>query len=155
LVLAASTLVVFHAGRRLAGDGAGLFAGAGCALFLSPAVHGFWDRAQIESFLTLLYGAVFLLLAPAPREGTGAGRALGAGLIAGGCYLLKQNAIAFPFLAIGAVAAIELRNRDARGVALRSAAFVAGFAMPPAAMIAWLASAGGLRPFLEHSSSVN
>jgi len=156
LVLGATGLVVFLVGRRLAGDGAGIVAAAGCALFHSPAVHDFWDRAQIESFLTLAYGAVFLLLAgvrPPRQRGLLAG--LFAGLIGGACFCLKPNAAGFPLAAVAALALIDLRHRDFRGTAARCAAFAAGFAAPPAALIGWLAATGGSGPFLEHALSVN
>ena len=156
--LGATGVAAFHAGRRLAGDGAGVLAAAGTGLFHSPAVHGFWDRAQIESFLTLPYAAVFLLLAPAPgRPPSPAGRALralGAGALTGAAFCLKPNAIAFPVLAMAAVIVLEWR-RGEPGVPRRAGCFAAGFAAPPVALAGWLAAAGGLQPFLEHASAVN
>jgi hypothetical protein len=148
LLNAATIVLVYRLGVRLADATAGLAAAAGFgALSLCPAALGF--TANTEHFLLLpALGGLLLLLRFLDAPG---GRTLfWSGLLFGVAVLMKQHAIFFAAFA-GLLALLrELRAGSkgrSREAAARLAGFAAGVALPGLLVVLVLAGTGSLSKF--------
>ena len=157
IVIGVTSLLVQRLASRLAGELAGLAGGLLTGFLLGPSLYDFWDRAQVESFLTLPYAAI-LLLFTGEEEARGWKRLALAGAMGGGCFCLKPNAAAFPLLA----AAVHLWFGWREAAPPRLGRLLAGlacfavfFSALPVVMLGWLQAKGAWQAFIEHVLAVN
>lgn len=114
-----AVLLAFRIGRRVAGDSAGLLAGLVAAGSLQHLT--FADRILTESlFGMLILATLDAALAAAERPGVKSGA--WAGLLAGLCYLTRENGIVLVGLCGLSAAVWYWRSRPPRAVAVRLAA---------------------------------
>ena len=152
LLLAALVAVLLRdIGAALASRGVGQAAALLFLLLSNPSfarLGGVAVRAQCETFIAAAVAGAFFLLVRG-REGGATGKMLGAGLLFGLAFAFKYNAAVY--LPAGVFALFVWK----RAAPAALAALAIGFAVPSAALAAWLGAGGALSDLYDATIAYN
>jgi len=151
LLAALAAALVYDVGARLATRGVGQAAALLFLLLSNPAfarLGGVAVRAQCETFIAAAVSGAFLLLVRARGDGAAA-KMLGAGCLFGLAFAFKYNAAVYLLAGVFALIVWKRVTPAALGM------LALGFAMPSAALLAWLGIGGALSDLYEATIAYN